>query len=85
MNKLICAIDKLGYHHVHACIHTQGIIAGALGTLAGAFLTYFVKAGKKIAIMNWVITLIAVFPLVGFFFYCPNLNVVGVNVNYNNK
>ena len=71
--------------HIHMHANTKGIICGGLGTLTGAFISHCVKIGKNIAIINWVTTFIAIFPLIGFFLYCPNLDIVGINVEHNNR
>ena len=67
------------------CLLCIGIIAGAVGTLTGAGISHCVKIGKNLGIINWVTTLIAVFPLFGFFFVCPNVDVTGIVTPYTNK
>ena len=62
-----------------------GIVAGALGTLTGAGISHCVKIGKNLGIVNWVVVTLAIFPLVGFFLICPNVDVVGIGTQYTNK
>jgi len=61
------------------------IVAGAGGALTGAIMVYYIKVGKNMAIILWVVSFVSLIPLHGFFFFCPNSNIAGVNTDYFNK
>ena len=51
----------------------------------GALIIYFTKSkGRNVALINWVVTLIALVPTFVFILHCPTLELVGVTVDYPN-
>lgn len=71
--------------HTSTCLYMVAVIAGASGALTGALLVYCVKIGKKMAVILWVPSFLAIFPLLGFFFVCPNVDIAGINTDYSNR
>lgn len=67
---------------MNVCI---AIVAGATGALTGALIVYCVKVGKRMAVILWVASFISLFPLLGFFLVCPNVNIAGINTDYSNR
>ncbi len=67
---------------MHVAIPTGGV-----GVLLGAVLVYLVKSkAKRVAMINWIVTIISVFPAVGAFLVsCSDLPVAGINTPYPNR
>ena len=61
------------------------VTVGASGALTGALVAYCVKIGKKMTVILWVTSFLAIFPLLGFFFVCPNTEIAGINTDYSNR
>lgn len=67
----------------HFPLFVLGIPSGGIGVLTGALIIYFVKAkGRRIAIINWSITIIAFFAVFSFLITCPTVSLVGVEEPY---
>ncbi len=62
----------------------SAIPTGGVGVLIGAVMVYLVKSKpKRVAMINWVVTVIAVFPAVGAFVVsCVNLPIPGIDTPY---
>lgn len=59
------------------------IPGGGAGVFIGALIIYFTKSkGRNVALINWIVTLIALFPTLIFLVHCPTLELVGVTVEY---
>ena len=62
------------------------IPAGGIGTIVGALITYYLKSDtKRVAIIPWIASLVAIPALFGFFITCPTLQIAGINTDYVNK
>ena len=49
----------------------------------GALIIYFTKSkGRHVALINWIVSLVALIPTFIFILDCPTLNLVGVTVSY---
>lgn len=57
------------------------IPTGALGVLVGALIIRRYN-GRTVAMINWILTLIATPPLLIFLIRCPTLQLAGVNVPF---
>ena len=61
------------------------IPAGGLGTIVGTVIAYLLKADtKKISIVTWVSSILAIPALFGFFVSCPSLEIAGITMPYAN-
>ena len=59
------------------------IPSGGAGVFIGSLIIYFTKSkGRSVALINWVVTLLALFPTFIFFLNCPTVELVGVTVEY---
>lgn len=59
------------------------IPSGGAGVFIGGLIIYFTKSkGRSVALINWVVTLLALFPTFVFIVHCPTLELVGVTVEY---
>lgn len=59
------------------------IPSGGVGVIIGSLIIYFTKSkGRRAALINWVVTLIALPPIFVFFLNCPTVQLVGVTVEY---
>jgi len=69
---------------LYAHTHYNAVIApAAVGALIGAMILYCAKLeGRKVALVNWIVTLIGILPLLVFLIRCPNLDIVGVTKPY---
>lgn len=62
------------------------IPGGGLGVLAGAVLVYLTKSkGRRLALIPWIVTFIALLPSLGFLFSCPNNNIAGIHTTLENR
>lgn len=59
------------------------IPGGGVGVFVGALIIFITKSkGRRVALINWVVTLLALFPTFIFFVHCPTIELVGVTVEY---
>lgn len=59
------------------------IPSGGAGVFIGSLIIYFTKSkGRNVALINWVVTLVALFPTFIFLLSCPTVELVGVTVEY---
>ena len=66
--------------------YLTAIPAGGIGTVVGTIISYFLKANpKKVAIVTWVCSILALPPLFGFFVSCPSLDIAGISIPYVNE
>lgn len=64
------------------CI-SAAIPSGGVGVLIGGLIVFFTKSkGRNVALINWVVTLMALLPTLIFLVHCPTLELVGVTVEY---
>ncbi len=64
-------------------MYSSAIPSGGAGVVIGSLIIYFTKSkGRNVALINWIVTLIALLPTFGFIIHCPTVQLVGVNVNY---
>lgn len=64
-------------------ISITGILGGGCGVFVGSLILYFTKSkGRSVALINWVVTLVALAPTFVFLVSCPTLELVGVTVEY---
>lgn len=69
--------------HATPPAHYVAIPSGGAGVLIGGLIIFFMKSrGRSVALINWVVTLIALLPTLVFIVYCPTLELVGVTVEY---
>lgn len=49
----------------------------------GGLIIHFTKSkGRNVALINWIVTLIALVPTFVFIVHCPTLEIVGLTVEY---
>ena len=61
------------------------IIGGSLGIIVGSLIAYFLKSRiKKMALIQWISTILIIPLLFGFFIKCPNLPIANIN-QYTNR
>ena len=66
-----------------APVRSPAIVGGGSGTFIGALIIYCTKSkGRNVALINWTVTLVALFPIMIFIVHCPTLELVGVKVEY---
>lgn len=59
------------------------IPSGGAGVFLGGLIIYFTKSkGRNVALINWIVTLVALVPTFIFIVYCPTLEMVGLTVEY---
>lgn len=69
-------------HQFYFMLHTA-IPSGGVGVVIGSLIIYFTKSkGRNVALINWVVTLVALFPVLVFMVHCPSVELVGVTVKY---
>lgn len=66
--------------HTHTCV---AIPAGGAGVITGALIIYFSKStGRRVALINWIISLATILPTLVFLVHCPTLELAGVTAEY---
>ena len=59
------------------------IPTGTVGVFVGGLIIYLTKSnGRSVAMINWIVSLIAVPPLLVFLAHCPSVQLAGVNVPF---
>ncbi len=79
---MVCIIDDESTT-VIITVLLIAIFGGGSGAFIGSLIIYFTKSkGRHVALINWVVTLVALFPVFVFIINCPTLKLVGVTVEY---
>ena len=61
------------------------IPSGGAGVFVGSLIVFFTKSkGRSVALINWIVTLLVLFPSFTFLIHCPTVELVGVTVDYPN-
>ncbi len=62
---------------------STGIPAGGIGALTGALIVFCFKAkGRRVVLINWIVTLLLVLAVFAFLIHCPTIELVGVKEPY---
>lgn len=67
--------------------NTVAIPSGGAGVLTGAVIMYCLKSkgketGKKGALVNWTVALLAMIPTLTLLTRCENVNIAGISAEY---